>query len=957
MPAPRRKLIEVDIPLDAINRESAREKSTSWKGHPTNIHIWWARRPISACRAIIFASMVDDPSSYRHELPDEDGAESAERLRLHRIIERLVIWEATDESQPEARALLDEARYEIARSVARSREEDPPDKDAPDAVLRYLGEAALPIYDPFAGGGSIPLEAQRLGLHAIASDLNPVAVLINKALIEIPPKFAAKPPVNPGADRKGMKTGKMIGRGKNKRPEMVAWRGAVGLADDIRYYGRKMREMAFERIGHLYPKAKLPNGSQATVVAWLWARTVPCPNPVCRADMPLTTTFQVSKKANNRRWTKPVVNRDTNEISFVVQETNDGIPMNQTVVRGGKGATCLTCNGVVRHSYIREQSKKMGGNMGEKMIAIVAEGDRKRTFVSPTAEHEKIAKNANPNESSIPSQKMPPTAYLVSGRGYGITHWRQLFTKRQLAALATFSDLIPEVRALIIEHGASNEYADAICTYLALAIGRTASGNCSFTRWRNDLHSVEGAFGRQAIPMVWNFAEPNLFSNSTQNWLGQVEWVAQSVERLPTSVNTAQANQADATTTIYANSGPVIVTDPPYYDNISFAELSDFFYVWLRLTLREIYPDLFAGMLVPIQEEMIAAPRFGDNAKQRFEYLMNKTLRLIRERGSPEFPSSIFYAYKQQEESRDGTTSTGWETMLTALVNAGFRIIGTWPMRTEKLNRPNAFGANTLASSVVLVCRPRPEDAPMASRRQFIADLKREMPARLAQLDSVVAPADREQSAIGPGMEIYSRYSRVETLDGRPVSVGEALALINNSIQEYDDQEEGGFDPETRFCMAWLKQFGWGDGKYGVAQDWARTKNVVIERLRDDHRLLTAGGGVVRLRPPDAYAPDGEAGAHIPSTAWAAYHRMAWHFGSHPDAQRHAGAASTARDISADLFDSVRRLEQALYAYYDRRGDARQARQFNALGAEWDRITIEKDKPAPEGEQTHMLRR
>ena len=955
MPAPRRKLIEVDIPLDAINRESAREKSIR-HGHPSTLHMWWARRPLAACRAVIFASMVDDPSDCPDEFPAKH-AQDAERERLHDIIRELVKWETTDETRPESRSLIALARYEIARSVAHGKNETPPDAGDPVAVLEYLDDKALPIYDPFAGGGSIPLETQRLGLRAIASDLNPVAVLINKALIEIPPKFAGDHPVNPGADPMGMKTGKMIGRGKNRKPEMVEWRGAAGLADDIRYYGEWMRERAFERIGHLYPKAKLPDGSEATVIAWLWARTVPCPNPACRADMPLMTTFQLSKKPNNRHWTKPTTNRDTGEISFTVQKTDGGVPMDRTVVRGGKGAICLACDGVVTHAYIREQSRKMGGNMGEKMIAIVAEGDRKRNFVSPTAEHEKIAKIANPNERSIPSQKMPPTAYLVSGRGYGVTHWRQLFTKRQLTALTAFSDLIPEVRNLIVEDGASEKYADAICTYLALAIGRTANAGSSYARWRNSGDKVDGVFARQAIPMIWDFSESNPFSESTQNWMAQIDWIAEVLERLTPSASLGECIQADASTAIYSDSGPVIVTDPPYYDNISYAELSDFFYVWLRPLLRDIYPDLFAGMLVPIQEEMISAPRFGKNAKERFEDLMNKALRLICERSTTEFPSSIFYAYKQREESRNGRTSTGWETMLAALVNAGFRIIGTWPMRTEMGARANAMSSNTLASSIILVCRPRPEDAPMASRRQFIADLKREMPARLAQLDSVVAPADREQSAIGPGMEIYSRYSRVETLGGIPVTVGEALALINNSIEEYDDQEEGGFDPETRFCMAFLKQFGWGDGEYGVAEVLASAKNVAIETLRDDHRLLTAGGGSVRLHPPDAYAPDGEAGAHVPSTAWAAYHRMAWHFGSHPDAQRHAGAASTARDISADLFDSVRRLEQALYAYYDRRGDARQARQFNALGAEWDRITIEKDKPAPEGEQTRLLRR
>ena len=950
MPAPRRKLIEVDIPLDVISRESKRERAIR-HGHPSTLHQWWARLSLGACRAVIFASMVDDPSACPEEFCTKD-AQDAERERLHDIIRELVKWETTDETDPNSRNIIALARAEIARSVARGKSEPPPDPNDPDAVLKYLNDRALPIYDPFAGGGSIPLETQRLGLRAIASDLNPVAVLINKALIEIPPKFAAQAAINPDADPLGTKTGKMIGRGKNKRPEVVEWSGAAGLADDIRYYGRKMREMAFDKIGHLYPKAKLPDGREATAIAWLWARTVPCPNPACRADMPLTKTFNLSRKANNRHWIKPVVSRDADgtSVSFKVQNHDGGVPDGGTV--GRNGASCVACDASVPLSYVRERAR--AGGMREKMIAVVAENDRNRIFLSLTDEHVKAARVAEPKWR--PSGKLPEQALGFRVQNYGFADWHSLFTKRQLTALTTFSDLIPEIRALIVKHGAPNEYADAVCTYLALAIGRKANASSNFSTWQNAGDKVSSVFKLPGLPMVWDFAEVNPFSSSTNNWMAQVDWVSRIVKRLPSHVNASQVHQADASTTIHAAAGPVIVTDPPYYDNVSYADLSDFFYVWLRPLLRDTYPDLFAGITTPKAEEMIAEPFRFENPRERFERLLGKTFRLIRQRASPDFPSSIFYAYKQQEEVRDGRTSTGWETMLTALVDADFRVVGTWPMRIAG-GRVRAANSNALASSVVLVCRPRPEDAPMASRRKFIADLKREMPARLAQLDSVVAPADREQSAIGPGMEIYSRYSRVETLDGRPVTVGEALALINNSIEEYDDQEEGGFDPETRFCMAFLKQFGWGDGEYGVAEVLASAKNVVIETLRDEHRLLTAGGGSVRLHPPCAYAPDGEAGAHIPSTAWAAYHRMAWHFGSHPDAQRHAGAASTARDIPADLFDSVRRLEQALYAYYDRRGDARQARQFNALGAEWDRITIEKDKPAPEGEQTRLLRR
>ncbi len=925
---PRRKLIEVDLPLDTINAQSSREKSIR-HGHPSTLHLWWARRPLAACRAVIFASMVDDPIDLEEYETDEE--KGVERARLHRIIERLVRWESTDETKPEARALIDESRWEIARSVARGRSETPPERDDPAAVLRYLRDKSLPIYDPFAGGGSIPLEAQRLGLNAIASDLNPVAVLINKALIEIPPKFAGRPPSNPDADPMGLRTKKLIGRGKNRRPQVLKWRGAMGLADDIRYYGRWMRERAFERIGHLYPKAKLSDGGEATVIAWLWARTVPCSNPACGISMPLLTTFRLSTKSNNLHWIRPVVDSEAKTVSFEAQDHDEGVPSaGRTVTRNG--AVCIVCDTASPLSYVREQSR--AGRMGEQMTAVVAEGDRKRIFLSPTDEHIAKAREAKP--SWRPAQRMPTTAYLVSGRGYGIENWHELFTERQLVALTTFSDLLSEVRALVVEHRASTEYADAVCTYLALAVGRLAGGCSSFSRWENTSDGVASVFSRQAIPMIWDFAEANPFSHSTQNWKAQVDWVARVIERLSANVITGEVHQADASTTIHAESGPVIVTDPPYYDNISYAELSDFFYVWLRPLLREIYPELFSGILVPVDEEMIAVPRF-ENARERFEDLMGKTLKLIRERSSPEFPSSIFYAYKQQEESRDGKTSTGWETMLTALVDAGFRIVGTWPMRTELANRSNALVANSLASSVVLVCRPRAEDAPTATRSEFIDELEASMPAALRRItrEGHITPVDLRQAAIGPGMEVYSRFSRVETISGDPVPVRDALTQINRVVDEYHRQEQGSLDAESNFCVDWLRGNGYGEGAYGEAEVLAQAVNISVESLRDGHRLLTAVGGKVQLLPLDSYSSE-RSNELSNMTVWEGCMRMAYHL-SKEDGGGTAGAAAIARRMGSDA-DSAERLARILYDHFDKTGDSSNAVVFNMLVSEWENI-------------------
>ena len=832
----RKKLIEVDLPLDDINRESIREKSIR-HGYPSTLHMWWARRPLAACRAVIFASMVDDPSSYLNDFTEEE--QRVERERLHEILRKLIKWKNTDESKPAVRALMAEARYEIACSVARSRGATAPTD--PAEVLNYLCEHTLPIYDPFAGGGSIPLEAQRLGLKAIASDLNPVAVLLNKALIELPPKFHNLPPVNPEADRIGM----TVGKGKNK--QRFPWYGVSGLADDIRYYGAWMREEAFKRIGHLYPKAKLSDGSDATVIAWLWTRTIPCPNPACGVQMPLLKTFQISKKKKNEHWIKPIIDHAAKRVSFVVQNHSGSVPEAGTV--DSNGAVCIACNNAVPLSYVREQAR--AGNMDEQMTAIIAEGSRRRIYVSPIDKHIETALEAEPVWR--PSGSLPEQARSISVQIYGFVQWHQLFTERQLVVLTTFSDLMSEIRSLILGHGASVEYVDAICTYLALAIGKMTNRGSSFTFWDASTEKLVQIFGRQGIPMVWDFAEGNPFSTSTGNWIGQVNYISKVVERLPTNINSGKAYQADAATTIHAKNGPVIVTDPPYYGNIHYADSSDFFYVWLRPLLRDIYPDLFAGILTPKEDEMIENRFRFENPRQRFEKLLGKTLKLIRERCSDEFPQSIFYAYKQQEEEREGRTSTGWEAMLSAVVSSGFQIVGTWPMRTE-LTTNLKKNINALASSVVLVCRPRPDDASTATRRQFLNALDKELPAALDQLTQKrhIAPTDLAQAAIGPGMQIYSRYSRVETIGGEPVSVREALAAINRAIADYDERQEGDLDSESRFCLDWLKQYGYEEGAYGDAETLARAKNVAIGKLQHDG-LLTAGGGRVKLLSLDAF--------------------------------------------------------------------------------------------------------
>ena len=789
-------------------------------------------------------------------------------------------------------------------------------------MVRYLREQAPSIYDPFCGGGSIPIEAQRFGLDAVGSDLNPIPVLITKALVELPHPFRNRYPVNPSA----APFERFVGR--DKRRERAPWHGLAGLASDIRYYGRWMHNSAYDQLMPLYPPAQLPDGTSAVVTAWLWARTVPCPNPACRIHAPLIKTFQISAKAKNKYWTRPVVDPESKAISFIVQDTSDGAPSTETVNRSG--ITCLACGASAPLGYVREQAS--AGNMSETMKAMVVDGDCGRIFLSPTDEHIQAALEAIPNWR--PTGILPAKALGFRVQRYGVTHWHQLFSERQLAALTTFSDLLREARNQLIQDGAEAAYADAVCTYLAFALGKMADNGCRFATWVSVTGSVAHTFCRQALPMVWDFAEANPFSNSTQNWMSQIESVAKVVEQLHPSTDSGAVHQANATTTVHATNSPIIVTDPPYYDNIGYADLADFFYVWLRPLLRDTYPDLFASILTPKAEEIVACPRF-EQPREHFETLLGDTLVRLREQCTAAFPSSIFYAYKQQESERAGRASTGWETMLTALVDAGFQLVRTWPMRTESPARLRALRSNALASSVVLVCRPRPENAPAATRREFFTELAGRLPTSLDLLtrEGHIAPVDLAQAAIGLGMEVYSSYRRVETIAGEPVSVREALIAINNAIADYDEQQAGNLDSESRFCLDWLKLYGYTEGKYGEADTLARAKNVVIANM--NNRLLTAVGGLVKLLPLNAYR-ESESPPHDHITAWEGCFRMAYHL-NYEDGEDVAGAARVAQNMHGTL-NSVEQLARILYNHYDRNGDSQNAVIFNTLVTEWQNI-------------------
>ena len=817
----RKKLIEVALPLDAINREAAREKSIR-HGHPFTLHLWWARRPLAACRAVLFASLVDDPSSRREEFPTEED-QDRERKRLFDLIEELVKWENVNNER-----ILNEARAEILKST----DGNPP-----------------PVLDPFCGGGSIPLEAQRLGLKAYGSDLNPVAVLITKAMIEIPPRFAGQPPVNPDA--------------QDSLVQSRTWKGAAGLAEDVRYYGEWIRDEAEKRIGNLYPKVKLPKehgGGEATVIAWLWTRTVKCPNPACGAWMPLTKQFWLSKKRGKKAWIEPIVNSVNKRVRFEVKR-GEGVPPDGTVNR--RGTRCIVCSETVRFDHVRAEGRAR--RMKQQLMAIIAEGNRQRIYLDPDDEHVATANKAEPHD--VPETDLPEKALSFSVQLYGMTQHHHLFTARQLTALTTFSDLVNEaherVKADAVKAGRGEEgaYADAVATYLAFNIDQLANHQSTLCGWNSTNSQMRSVFARQAIPMVWDFAESNPFCESSGSFYNLHERQVKGFQAIPAN-QAAKAAQIDAASMIWDVDLSLISTDPPYYDNIGYADLSDYFYIWLRRSLRRVYPDLFNLMLVPKTEELIATRyRFGGDktkAEEHFLKGLGKAFHLMRSRTHPNYPITVYYAFKQSETDQEdgGVASTGWETMLEGLLESNFQITGTWPMRTEKIGRSVEIGTNALASSIVLVCRPRSDDARLATRRDFITALRRELPDALRYLqEGNIAPVDLAQAAIGPGIAVFSRYRNVLESDGKPMRVRSALQIINGELDAYFAEQEGDLDPDTRFCTAWFEQHGMEDRAFGEADVLAHAKNSSVEGIAESG-VLQASAGKVRLLPRNEYPDD-----------------------------------------------------------------------------------------------------
>ncbi|WP_395365244.1 DUF1156 domain-containing protein [Streptomyces sp. YH02] len=914
--APRRKLIEVSLPLEDINAESAREKSIR-HGHPSTLHLWWARRPLAAARAVLFAQLVDDPSSHPELFPTEEE-QKKERERLHGIIRRLVAWDNINDE-----GLYREAREEILKSTGGN----------PPAIL-----------DPFAGGGTIPLEAQRLGLEAHASDLNPVPVLINKALIEIPPKFVGQPPVFPGA----------------AESRLGPWPRATGLAEDVRRYGAWMRDRAQERIGHLYPQATVPvigpNGEptgrsvKATAIAWVWARTVICPNPACGIRMPLMGSWWLGKKKGMEAYAVPVLTDDYaspggRRVDFRIEHDPAIAPDNtDSGTVGRKGAQCIGCGSAVELKYIRTEGRAK--RIGQQLVAVVAEKDRRRVYVEPDAVHIDAARMERPEE--IPHGELGHYPRDIKAPIYGMTDFADLFTNRQLVALTTFGDLIREARERVISDGVASggsrglplsdggtgveAYADAVATYLAFALSKLAARNNTMCTWEARMNRLRGSFQRQAIPMTWDFAEAPPLEEYGGGFTAVLASEAEVLDSMSAARVVGAARQADAASRAYDNL--LISTDPPYYDNIGYSDLSDFFYVWLRRSLRSVHSSLFGTMLVPKAEELVANPyRHGgkEEAEVFFEKGFEHVFSRARQSASHEYPISVFYAFKQAELEKEGVASTGWSTFLDGMIRSGWTITATWPVRSELPNRMMSVGMNALASSIVLALRPREKEASATDRTGFLVALHDELEAALPKIrEGAIAPADLRQTILGPGMAVFSRYSRVLEDDGSAMSVKTALALINQTFDSLQNEHDAELDADTRFCLDWFRSYGWDTRPYGDAESLAVPLGLSVDGIARGGTLTSGAGKVALIKPQDLdprWHPAHDDGLSL----WEVTCHLARAYAT----EGREKAARLMAEVKGRVdLDEVNRLATRLYELMESQ-DSTTAGLFNGLGGAW----------------------
>lgn len=896
---PRRKLIEASIPLEKINTESRREKSIR-TGHPSTVHQWWSRKPTAAARAVLFAQIIDDPSTRPDLFPTQE-AQEAERRELFTLIEKLSKWESVT-----------------------ARDSDNPLIEAKKRIRLYTGDDLPIIADPFAGGGSIPLEAQRLGLPATASDLNPVAVLLEKALLEIPSRFANRPPISIATEALFDKK--------------QTWTGSKGLAEDILFFGQSLLEKAKSELSDLYPEVQLNDGTKVPAIAWLWVRTTTCPNPACGVAAPLTSSWYLTKKKGKEKFLHPII--QDRKISYKICDGLKNVP-DGTVNRSG--AKCINCGSAISLQHIRDEGQ--AGKLGHDLTAIVADTSSGRSYFAPSKSDEDAAFVSLPED--LPPGEIPDKALGFRVKPYGFNNYSDLFSPRQLVALSTLSGLVEDLKKQIVSVGSNSEwedldsYADAVVTILAICISKLANNSSALTTWMKDRGAFREVFSRQALPMYWDYAENNPLGPHGGALEENISKVATAVAAAPIASSFCVPVNQDALKSDL--SGKVISTDPPYYDYVGYSDLSDFFYIWLRRSLRHIYPQLFNRVLVPKNDELVANPyrhNGEQGAQEYFETGFVKFFEHARQHASVTYPMTVYYAFKQQDAK--SATLSGWETVLEGMIKSGWQITATWPMRTESPGRVLANGTNALASSILLVLRQRPENAPLITRSDFLSELKEALPAALKDLQKgTISPVDLPQSAIGPGMKIFSKYNGVYESDGHKMTVRSALSIINEILDEVLSEQEGDYDSDTRFAIAWFRTYGFNSSIYGNADSLARARNTSIDHLVRSGILDSGRGEVHLLSPADLYEADQGQSPYDPSSdnsvsAWETVLHLAKEldFGNGVE-----GAGILLSQVPPQIDRELcKQLAFLLFSIAESLNESKTALLFNQLGTSWNDI-------------------
>lgn len=739
------------------------------------------------------------------------------------------------------------------------------------------------------------------------------------------------------------------------------YRGAQGLAEDVRYYGKRMRDEAERRIGHLYPKARLLDGSEATVIAWLWARTVRSPDPRAKGAMvPLVSSFVLSAVAGKKAWVDPAIDplapdgwRFEVREGVLTKADEDRLKKGTKTARG-TNFDCLLTGATISPDYIRHEG--LASRFGARLMAIVAEGTRGRIYLTPTTEHEACAAEARPGDTTGIDVEMPENPRWFSPPGYGMKRYLDIFTPRQLLALTTFTDLVGDARSMVLSAagvaGLSDDptplndggsgrtaYADAVATCLALTVTSLANSLSEVCTWDAGGPGwgtkVRNTFSRQALPMTWDFAEIGPFSGNSGSYDVNHEYIIKSISNIMNAGSYEDIYNLDAAKNNYPIRPIVISTDPPYYDNIGYADLSDFFYIWLKRSIAVIWPKLFRRLTTPKAEELVATPyRHGgrEQAEAFFMHGMSAALRAMHDAASDREPLAIYYAFKQSELAEDGIVSPGWASFLQAVSDSGLAIDGTWPVRTELSKRMVARNANALASSIVLVCRKRAAETVTVSRADFLRALRREMPAAVEKIRRAsVGPVDMPQSIIGPGMGIFTRYVRVLEDDDLAMTVKTALALINRVWGEIENDLDANFDPETQVALAWFHTYGFDARASGDLINIATAKNIPIEALFRSGVFQNLNGKAAltpREKLPEDWSPAGD--RHL--TVWECVQHTARVL------RAEAGGAEPAARLVATMgakAEAARALAYRLYEIASQKGWASEALVYNELAQDW----------------------